>query len=181
MPKASSARVHSCNRVAFDGCDGFWIFRGARSYWHARNGSYFQAFCISDVAIVAPFDYTALIWATALGSTVWGNVPVRWSMPRQPHDHRKRHLISSCQTTGWWSEWSPCPQICRLYSPIHLHQFEHNQRGLSTMMKICGCVWRRSGVSARNASARRLRSQCAWQWCTSTVRWRTESREGTRS
>ncbi len=34
-----------------------------------------HAFRISDAAVVAPFDYTALIWATALGWIFWGAIP----------------------------------------------------------------------------------------------------------
>lgn len=34
-----------------------------------------QAFRMGDAAAVAPFDYTALMWATAIGWAVWGTVP----------------------------------------------------------------------------------------------------------
>ena len=34
-----------------------------------------QAFRMGDAAAVAPFDYTALIWASALGWAIWGTVP----------------------------------------------------------------------------------------------------------
>ncbi len=34
-----------------------------------------QAFRIAPAAVVAPFEYTALIWATALGWAIWGDVP----------------------------------------------------------------------------------------------------------
>lgn len=34
-----------------------------------------QAFRMANAAVVAPFDYTALIWATALGWIFWGNIP----------------------------------------------------------------------------------------------------------
>ena len=33
-----------------------------------------QAFRLAPVAVVAPFDYTALIWAAALGWLIWGDV-----------------------------------------------------------------------------------------------------------
>lgn len=39
-----------------------------------------QAFRLAPAAIVAPFDYTALIWATGLGWLIWGDVPVAWTM-----------------------------------------------------------------------------------------------------
>ena len=34
-----------------------------------------QAFRMGDAAAVAPFDYTALIWASIIGGAVWGTVP----------------------------------------------------------------------------------------------------------
>ena len=34
-----------------------------------------QAFRMGDASAVAPFDYTALIWASALGWLIWGTVP----------------------------------------------------------------------------------------------------------
>lgn len=39
-----------------------------------------QAFRLAPAAIVAPFDYTALIWATGLGWLVWGDIPVLWTI-----------------------------------------------------------------------------------------------------
>jgi drug/metabolite transporter (DMT)-like permease len=30
---------------------------------------------MAPAAIVAPFDYTALIWATGLGWAIWGDIP----------------------------------------------------------------------------------------------------------
>ncbi|SDW47383.1 DMT family transporter [Roseicitreum antarcticum] len=39
-----------------------------------------QAFRLAPAAIVAPFDYTALIWATGLGWLIWGDVPVIWTL-----------------------------------------------------------------------------------------------------
>ena len=34
-----------------------------------------QAFRLTPVAVIAPFDYTAMLWGTALGYMVWGEVP----------------------------------------------------------------------------------------------------------
>jgi drug/metabolite transporter (DMT)-like permease len=34
-----------------------------------------QAFRLTPVAVIAPFDYTAMLWGTALGYAVWGEVP----------------------------------------------------------------------------------------------------------
>jgi len=39
-----------------------------------------QAFRMAPAAIVAPFDYTALIWATGLGWVIWGDVPTAWTL-----------------------------------------------------------------------------------------------------
>jgi drug/metabolite transporter (DMT)-like permease len=39
-----------------------------------------QAFRLAPAAVVAPFDYTALIWAVSLGWLLWGDVPVLWTM-----------------------------------------------------------------------------------------------------
>ena len=34
-----------------------------------------QAFRLADVSLVAPFDYTAIVWASLLGFFIWGEVP----------------------------------------------------------------------------------------------------------
>ena len=34
-----------------------------------------QAFRMAPAAVVAPFDYTALVWAGVLGWLVWGDLP----------------------------------------------------------------------------------------------------------
>jgi len=39
-----------------------------------------QAFRMAPAAIVAPFDYTALIWATGLGWLIWGDIPGAWTI-----------------------------------------------------------------------------------------------------
>lgn len=39
-----------------------------------------QAFRMAPAAIVAPFDYTALIWATGLGWAIWGDIPGIWTL-----------------------------------------------------------------------------------------------------
>lgn len=39
-----------------------------------------QAFRMAPAAIVAPFDYSALIWATGLGWLIWGEVPMIWTI-----------------------------------------------------------------------------------------------------
>lgn len=39
-----------------------------------------QAFRLAPAAIVAPFDYTALIWASLLGWLVWADTPGFWTL-----------------------------------------------------------------------------------------------------
>lgn len=39
-----------------------------------------QAFRLAPAAIVAPFDYTALVWATGLGWLIWGDIPLLWTV-----------------------------------------------------------------------------------------------------
>lgn len=39
-----------------------------------------QAFRLAPAAVVAPFDYTALIWATGLGWLLWGDIPALWTI-----------------------------------------------------------------------------------------------------
>ncbi|ESR24556.1 DMT family transporter [Lutibaculum baratangense] len=38
-----------------------------------------QAFRMAPAAVVAPFDYTALLWATVFGFVLWGEVPGAWT------------------------------------------------------------------------------------------------------
>ena len=38
-----------------------------------------QAFRMAPAAVVAPFDYTALLWATLLGWVVWSELPDQWT------------------------------------------------------------------------------------------------------
>jgi drug/metabolite transporter (DMT)-like permease len=38
-----------------------------------------QAFRMAPAPVVAPFDYTALIWASLLGWMVWGELPDSWT------------------------------------------------------------------------------------------------------
>ncbi|MCC7274590.1 MAG: DMT family transporter [Alphaproteobacteria bacterium] len=37
-----------------------------------------QAFRLAPVAVIAPFDYTAMLWGATLGYAVWGEVPDAW-------------------------------------------------------------------------------------------------------
>jgi len=38
-----------------------------------------QAFRMAPAAVVAPFEYTALIWASGLGWAVWADMPTVWT------------------------------------------------------------------------------------------------------
>ncbi|MGE0715287.1 MAG: DMT family transporter [Alphaproteobacteria bacterium] len=37
-----------------------------------------QAFRLAPVAVIAPFDYTAMLWGATIGFWVWGEVPDAW-------------------------------------------------------------------------------------------------------
>ena len=39
-----------------------------------------HAFRLAPAAVVAPFDYTALIWASGLGWLIWGDLPGPWTL-----------------------------------------------------------------------------------------------------
>ena len=39
-----------------------------------------QAFRMAPAAVVAPFDYMALLWAAGLGWLIWGDVPLFWTI-----------------------------------------------------------------------------------------------------
>ena len=39
-----------------------------------------HAFRLAPAAVVAPFDYTALIWASGLGWLIWGDIPGSWTV-----------------------------------------------------------------------------------------------------
>jgi drug/metabolite transporter (DMT)-like permease len=55
-----------------------WLFLGMAVAGTLGIALISHAFRIADAAVVAPFDYTALIWATALGWLFWGAVPSPW-------------------------------------------------------------------------------------------------------
>jgi len=38
-----------------------------------------HAFRLGDAAVVAPFDYSALLWASLLGWLIWGEIPGSWT------------------------------------------------------------------------------------------------------
>ncbi|WP_323036098.1 DMT family transporter [Pararhodobacter sp.] len=52
-----------------------WLFVGIAFFGTAGMTMMTQAFRFAPASVVAPFDYTALIWATLLGWIFWGEVP----------------------------------------------------------------------------------------------------------
>ena len=58
----------------------FWLFVGIAICGSLGLALIGQAFRLAPAAIVAPFDYTALIWAAGLGWMLWGDKPVIWTL-----------------------------------------------------------------------------------------------------
>ncbi|WP_421906222.1 DMT family transporter [Mameliella sp.] len=54
-----------------------WLFAAIALFGTAGMTMMTQAFRLAPAAIVAPMDYTAIVWATAFGWLVWGEVPDR--------------------------------------------------------------------------------------------------------
>jgi drug/metabolite transporter (DMT)-like permease len=52
-----------------------WLFLGIAAVGTAGMTMMTQAFRFAPAAVVAPLDYSALLWATALGWLVWGEIP----------------------------------------------------------------------------------------------------------
>lgn len=57
-----------------------WLFLGVAICGSLGLALIGQAFRLAPAAIVAPFDYTALIWAVGLGWMMWGDKPVIWTI-----------------------------------------------------------------------------------------------------
>ena len=57
-----------------------WLFVGIAVFGSLGITLIGQAFRLAPAAIVAPFDYTALIWATGFGWLIWGDLPVSWTV-----------------------------------------------------------------------------------------------------
>lgn len=53
----------------------FWLFVGIAAFGTAGITMMTQAFRFAPAAVVAPFDYTALIWATLMGWVFWSEIP----------------------------------------------------------------------------------------------------------
>lgn len=52
-----------------------WLFVGIALFGTAGMTLMTQAFRLAPAAIVAPFDYTAIVWATLLGYLLWREMP----------------------------------------------------------------------------------------------------------
>ncbi|PTW60893.1 drug/metabolite transporter (DMT)-like permease [Breoghania corrubedonensis] len=52
-----------------------WLFLGVATFGTGGITLITQAFRFAPAAVVAPMDYTALIWATALGWLIWHEIP----------------------------------------------------------------------------------------------------------
>ena len=52
-----------------------WLFAGIALFGTAGMTMMTQAFRVAPAVVVAPLDYSALIWATALGWLIWGEIP----------------------------------------------------------------------------------------------------------
>jgi drug/metabolite transporter (DMT)-like permease len=55
--------------------DDLWLFIGIAVFGTAGMTMITQAFRLAPAAVVAPFDYSVLLWATGLGWFIWGEVP----------------------------------------------------------------------------------------------------------
>lgn len=55
--------------------DDLWLFFAIAAFGTAGMTMMTQAFRLAPAAVVAPLDYTALLWATALGWLIWSEVP----------------------------------------------------------------------------------------------------------
>jgi len=55
--------------------EDIWLFLGLALFGTAGITLMTQAFRFAPAAVVAPFDYTALLWATLLGYLFWSEIP----------------------------------------------------------------------------------------------------------
>lgn len=55
--------------------EDLWFFAGIALFGTAGMALMTQAFRLAPAAIVAPFDYTGIVWATALGWLFWHEIP----------------------------------------------------------------------------------------------------------
>ncbi len=55
--------------------DDLWLFIGIAVVGTAGMTMVTQAFRLAPAVVIAPFEYTALLWAVALGWLIWSDVP----------------------------------------------------------------------------------------------------------
>ncbi len=55
--------------------EDIWLFLGIALFGTVGITLMTQAFRLAPAAVVAPFDYTALLWATLLGWLLWDEIP----------------------------------------------------------------------------------------------------------
>ncbi len=55
--------------------EDLWLFTAIAVFGTAGITMITQAFRLAPAVVIAPLDYTALIWATALGWLIWNEVP----------------------------------------------------------------------------------------------------------
>ena len=55
--------------------EDIWLFIGIAIFGTAGVTMITQAFRLSPASVLAPFDYTALIWASVLGYLIWNELP----------------------------------------------------------------------------------------------------------
>lgn len=60
--------------------DDMWLFAAMAVSGSVGLTLIAQAFRMAPAAVVAPFDYTALIWAALLGWLIWGDLPLIWTL-----------------------------------------------------------------------------------------------------
>ena len=55
--------------------EDLWLFVAIALFGTAGMTMMTQAFRLAPAVVIAPLDYTALIWATAIGWFIWGEIP----------------------------------------------------------------------------------------------------------
>jgi drug/metabolite transporter (DMT)-like permease len=63
----------------FGGQEAFYLL-GAAVFVAAANSLYIMALRTGAIAVVAPFRYTAALWATLMGYLIWHDVPDFWGV-----------------------------------------------------------------------------------------------------
>jgi len=55
--------------------EDIWLFFGIAAFGTAGVTMITQAFRMAPASLLAPFDYTALLWATVFGYLIWNDIP----------------------------------------------------------------------------------------------------------